>query len=143
VELDKYLANVYLPRCQGEAAERRAQKRFRDVSTHGSVAWDKVAALFRRTAHAVNQVGVKLAAITPPEELAEAHAPYAAGWFIDGATYTDLATELTHHDQPDWGDFNTRFRQTEEAVTHYRMALTAYAAKYHLKLPPWVQHIDN
>jgi hypothetical protein len=95
----------------------------------------------RQTAHAVNQAGAKLAGITPPAKLADAHAAYAAVWPTDAATYTDVARALAHHDQPDWGDINTRLQQTQSAVTQYRMAVIAYAARNHLKLPPWVRHI--
>jgi hypothetical protein len=88
-------------------------------------------------------VADKLARIVPPPELARAHAAFAAVWRMDGATYSDLASVLAHHDYLDWDVFNARFRQADASVSRYRLALIAYAAKYHLKLQPWVRKIGG
>jgi hypothetical protein len=105
--------------------------------------WTAGERLYKVAAKQAKRAADKLAALQAPKPVERVYLSYVGSYRAAGLTDSELAYTLHQQQSFSWVSFNSQWNAQGAPVTKFRVALIAYAAANHLRLPRWVHTIGG
>jgi len=146
-ELDSFLAQLRPIRARGNASINRMEAAINKTDSSDPAALSTMAAEISKAAKEDARESNELAAMVPPAALARPWAGYVAGIDTQGRLLASMADDARRKDAAAINGWNStvvpELHRTADKTNGFRLALIAYAAKNHLKLPAWARKIGT
>jgi hypothetical protein len=146
-ELDSFLAELRPIRTRGNASINRMEAAINKTDSSDPAALSTMATEISKAAKGDARESNELAALVPPAALARPWAGYVAGIDTQGRLLTSMADDARRKDAAAINGWNStvvpELHRTADKTNGFRLALIAYAAKNHLKLPAWAKKIGT
>lgn len=146
-QLDAFLGAVQPLRVRGNAAAATVNATLAKVTGDDVSDWPAYAQQLKPQAADIRQIGSKVTAITAPAVLSAKWAGYASTYGTQATVLDQIASDLAGKDAAAVSRWNTtvlpRLRAGKQQAQAFRLALIAYAARYHLELPAWAKRIGS
>ena len=105
--------------------------------------WDAAVRCLKRQHKLDTRLSDALAAIVPPPHLRHAYLAYVGAYRLDAQVDGEVAQTLRARQLFNWDTYNGRYRQHDDAVSRFLVAVIAYAASNGFGVPGWVHHIGG
>ena len=143
-ELWKFLGQVKPIRLQYNVWNDRAGKTLSHIYNVCCTGWTAANIKVNRKAGKIaRQDADELAAIQPPAQLRRAYLAYVDTYRQAGEIDAAFASQLASKQSFSWQTWNNKWDAEQVPVTHFRIALIAYAAANHIPLPAWAHRIGG